>query len=370
MQMRNPVFKAVKNYGVYCLVTGAVLFIGAGVQNGSDDLFDHSVRAGESISLICIDYYGYYSTGLGNAVQALNPSIKNLNLIFPGQKIRLRKPKADSIVSSVAEAEAETVVPQRDTVSEKEPVEKKPASVKGKPDDSLFVRKVAVTQGVVTCVEGTVVYREKKTGSEKPLKVNTVLSPGAILTTKKDGRVELIINREAVVRMRKNTRMVLEEFRQPKQNTDKTTVECSIGSLWTKVKKFKDRISRFELELPKAIAGVHGTVYESTVTADDASEVRVFDGEVAVRSAEAAAGSARENSGSALHEVSGPHEVQGPHEVTMEEWTRIVRSMQKVTISSAGMASEPVTFKKTSASSWEEWNVQRDLRIAEMFGEL
>ena len=195
--MEIPVCRAVKKYVVYGLVCGAVLFIGAGVRSGPDGTFVHSVRAGESISLLCIDFYGYYSTRLGNAVRNLNPAVKDINLIYPGQKICFRIPET----VGAANASSNVVASSGDTVAEKGSVVRTQLLKNEKSDDSLFVRKVKVTQGVVTCVEGTVVYRDEKNSLEKPLEVNTVLAPGAVITTKKDGRLELIINREAVVRM-------------------------------------------------------------------------------------------------------------------------------------------------------------------------
>jgi hypothetical protein len=360
--MKHPVIIGTKKLIPICLVFAAVLFIGADTRN--DTHFMHTVKKGESVSLICIDYYGYYSTGLGNAIRSMNPAIKNINLVYPGQKLKLRKAQTETAHPGKVEKKPVPEIAVKDTSPEKSSM-----SAETVASDSLFVRKVNVTQGVVTCVEGKVVWQAGENAPEKPLGVNMVLSPGAIITTRADGRVEIIINRESVVRMRENTRMVLEAMRVQKQREDKTRVGCSIGSIWTKVKKFKDRISRFELELPKAIAGVHGTVYESTVSDNDASEVRVFNGEVAVRSASSGSGSSRNGADAGLHEVGGPNEVGGPHEVSMEEWTRIVRSMQKITIDGHGKPSQPVKFSVTRISSWEAWNIERDRRIAEMFRE-
>ena len=330
----------------------------APVQQGAGRIF-HTVRAGESVSLICIDYYGYYSPLLGKTIIADNPSVKNIDIIHPGQKLSLRKPvdaSAGTVKKSGMQTEA-TLTPldaHTDSMAVHQPHQ---------------VRKMSISQGVVTCVEGTANWRRTATAPLQPLKINTVVAPGSVIETGADGRVEIIINREAVVRLRENSKTVLEAFRTSAGGTSKTRLGCSGGSWWTKVKKFKDRISRFELELPTAVAGVHGTVYETTVAGDGSSEVKVFSGEVAVSSAAAAATPAVPSpAAGAPVEVGGPHEVAPPQEVSMEQWTEIVRSMQRITIDNTGRPSRPESFTRAD-NGWERWNAQRDLRIAEMFRE-
>jgi hypothetical protein len=339
------------------LLAVLVLLMSSAPPLPSGATFTHTVRKGESISLICIDYYGYYSDQLGRAVQGENPSIKSIDVIYPGQEILLHRPV--ELKKSVTSGKTVVAAHEPDVTGEAQEDRQ----------DTLFTRKISVTQGVVTYMEGVVNFR-RKTGSKKqPLKINMVVTPGNIIETGSDGRVEIIINREAVVRLRENTRTVLEAFRKPAAESKKTRIGCSIGGLWTKVKKFKDKISRFELELPTAIAGVHGTVYESTVASDSSSEVKVFSGEVAVSGSKAQEGEKNAASGS-LSEVPGPHEVAPPHEVTMEDWTRIVRSMQKITVDNKGRPSAPESFTRDTKSSWEEWNRIRDRRIAALFEEL
>lgn len=184
-----------------------------------------------------------------------------------------------------------------------------------------------------------------------------------MITTGSNEKVELIINRESVIRLKENTCMTVEKFRD-KGDEEKTRLECGSGTIWTKVKKFKDKICRFELSLPTAIAGVHGTVYQVSVNPDDDSEVKVYSGEVAV------SGKNEEHSQpDGLREVSGPSEVAGPTEVSMESWVHIIRSMSKISISKDGEAGETVSFSKDPENKWEKWNEQRDTRIARLFSE-
>ncbi len=303
----------------------------------------HQVRKGETISLICIDYYGKYTPDMGSALQEINSTIQDINLIYPGQKISL----PDSAV--------------------KAPAQKKTAA---HATSVIFEKNVAATQGVVTYVEGTATLRAAEAEATRALTANTIVSPGDIIETGAHGRVEIIINRESVVRMRENTRLHIDRFRDLAAEEGKTSLTFPGGALWTKVKRFSDKLSRFQLELPTAIAGVHGTVYETRVAPDQSAEVKVFSGEVAVsggRNDEAVNPGNADANGRA--ETAGPAEVAGPHEVSIEEWTQIVRSMQRIRIDPTGAAAEPETFQRAPDDDWERWNEERDKRIAQMFGE-
>jgi hypothetical protein len=313
----------------------ALIFIGAFKGNDDDTFFHHKVKKGETVSLLCIESYGYYSNDLGVAVAKDNPSIKDINLIFVGQKIQFRKPVTDTAKTAVKDStEAE-----------------------------VFCKKVAATQGVVTYVEGSAKLIKKGKSTSEKLLSNVVVHPGDVIKTGDDGRVELIINRESVVRLKENTELTIQAFRDLKKNEGKTSLNFSLGSIWSKMKKFKDKISRFELELPTAIAGVHGTIYQTTVNGDKSAQVKVYDGEVAVSGKKQKKSTGKQG----LHEINAPHQIPGPHQVSMEEWTRIVRAMQSITIDQNGIPSDPTTFKKAPDDNWEQWNEERDIRIAEMF---
>jgi hypothetical protein len=231
-------------------------------------------------------------------------------------------------------------------------------------DGAVFDCSVQVVQGVVTYLEGDAVLIPKGKAKQK-LVQNTIVFPGDVIQTAANGRVEIIVNRETVVRMKENTRMTVDVFRDDGKNAAKTKMRFSAGSIWTKMKKFRDKVSRFELELPTAIAGVHGTVYEAAIDKDSSSEIKVYTGEVAVKNNPA---SAQVLKGGA-DEVDGPAEVEGPREVTMDEWVSIVRDMQKIKIDKKGKPKAVEAFSKNEADAWEKWNTERDKRIAELFEE-
>jgi phage tail protein X len=310
----------------YCAFT-------APATSPADGFVKHTVRKGETVSLICIDFYGHYRGELGKAIQKDNPALKDINLIVPGQVLALRNPDYKGA---------------------------KPAEA-----TSVFERTLQATQGVVTYVEGDASLLVKSAKGRQKLAANTVVNPGDAITTAANGRVELIVNRETVVRLKENTHMTLEAFRDAGKNSGRTKMGFNLGSVWTKMKKFSDKVSRFELELPTAIAGVHGTVYEASIEKDSSSEVKVFAGEVAVKNNPAVHAAA----GGEVGEVIGPGEVEGPREVSMDEWVTIVHDMQRIRVDKEGKPRPVEEFKKNDHDSWEQWNEARDKRIAELFEE-
>ncbi len=301
-----------------------------------DTQITHKIKKGESVSLICIDYYGRYTPKMGDAIKRGNPTVTNINVIQTGSTLTLQKPYIPS---------------KKKTPS---------ASV------ALFEKKAAVTQGVITCVQGGAFVTKKGGSAKSKLTVNTLVYPGDVLQTDAKGRVEIIVNRESVLRMKENTRLTLDAFRDKGKKKGKTTCDLKGGTLWTKVKKFTDKICRFELSLPTAVAGVYGTVYQTSLAQDSSAEVKVYNGEVAVKNQPE---SKVPPAPGEIAEVAGPGEVAGPHEVSMEEWTQIVRAMQKITIGKDGTPSDVTPFEKEPSSSWEQWNEERDKRIAELFSE-
>jgi hypothetical protein len=311
---------------------GAVLVLtGALPKNNTGGRYvTHTVVKGETVSLLCIEKYGKYTAAMGHEFAKENPEVKDINLILVGQVLRFRNP---DYASSSAE-----------------------------PRDTLFTKTLAMTQGVVTYVEGKA--RIAGASGKKELTANTEVGPGDTILTGGNGRVECIVNGETVVRIRENTALCITAFRALERQKGETSMDFSLGAVWTKMKKFGDGVSRFRLQMPTAIAGVHGTVYQAAVGRDTSCEVSVYDGEVSVKGH-----TPNDAPPGGLHEISGPHEIEGPHEVSREEWERIVRSMQRIHIDKKGRASEAAAFKRNPGDSWERWNLERDKRIAAMFGE-
>jgi hypothetical protein len=277
---------------------------------------------------------------MGKAVKRMNPSVKDINLIVAGRKLTL--PDTARPVQAAPQAQAKT----------------------GSAQAAIFEKKVNATQGVITCVEGKA-FITAKGAAKKKLTVNTLVCPGDVIETGKPGRVEVIINRESVVRMKENSRLTIEAFRDNVKQKGRTRIGFPLGTVWAKIKKFKDAVSRFDLELPTAVAGVHGTVYQAGVAADTSAEVKVYDGEVAVKNRRPSDDGSVEGAA----EVPGPEELKGPREVSAEQWIEILRAMQRIAIDKDGKPSPVQEFTADTGDSWEQWNEERDENIAEIFAE-
>ncbi|HEX2959190.1 MAG TPA: FecR domain-containing protein [Chitinispirillaceae bacterium] len=262
--LNAPFFKRPLHTGIlFIAVVFPALIVFAQSQNVKDGYIHHTVKKGESISLLCIQYYGYYSENLGKALQKDNSTLKKIDLIIPGQQLLFKEPAVKAVVSGRQDSPAKT-----DTESA------------GR--DTVFMTRIDLSQGVVTYLEGSSFLKRSGNDNAVPLAVNTALFPGDRIETSSNGRVEILVNRESVVRMKENSILELDSLRNISKGKGKTRFNFPFGSVWTKVKKFKDSFSRFELELPTAVAGVHGTVYQTSVQKDSSSDVAVFEGEVAV----------------------------------------------------------------------------------------
>jgi hypothetical protein len=303
--------------------------LGAATTIPAGQTITHVVKKGESLSFICIGYYGRFTPAQADTILRLNPSIKNADIIRVGTQLLLPDPKAPSQIKERA----------------------------------AFERSAEASQAVVTWMDGTVFTITAQ--GKKPCTLNAIILPGDTIQTGSDGRAELIINRETAMRLSNNTRLIIKTFRNTSKPGSVGIVETPVGQFWTKMKKFSDKVERFRLDLPVAVAGVYGTVYQTSVAADSSAEVKVYNGEVAVRNRPAGM-----SSGEGLSEVDGPAEVPGPHEVSMDEWVQIVRDMQRIRIDSKGKPAAVSAFTKTPGDTWEAFNEERDRHIAGLFGEI
>lgn len=302
-----------------------------GAVDSSSEYLSHIVKRGESVSLICIRTYGFWDAALASAVQKLNPRLQDLNKIEVRDTLKLKNPDFKS-------AKAEP----------------------------LYVGRLHAAQAVVTWCEGDAFVKAGATLAPQKLLCNAVVLPGATITTGARGRAELVIAGESIFRLKENTQLTIEAIADSAgARHSKTRLSARLGTIWSKVRKYSDRVNRFELATPVAVAAVHGTEYQTSVTADSAAEVKVYSGEVAVNGRRRS----QDSPGGLTAEVPGPEEVAGPQEVSMEAWTEIVRDMQRVRIGKDGKPQPVESFTKNSNDAWEQWNQSRNESDRGLVGE-
>ncbi len=218
---------------------------------------------------------------------------------------------------------------------------------------------------VVTALEGTARVYAKGAVHGKLLRRNAAVGKDQEVRVGKASRLELRFPDGSVMRFAAGSVIKMDTIAYDRTTQQKKVkVELGFGKLWAKIKKLLTPDSKVEVQTVNAVAGVRGTVYRVTVAEDDSATVMVYDGSVSV------AGRPREVPKPAA-EVSGPVPVPGPHEVpppyhevTREEWTVIVKSMQQISISPQGVASEPQDFNvRQDRDDWVKWNQARDKEL-------
>jgi hypothetical protein len=226
--------------------------------------------------------------------------------------------------------------------------------------------KPAGSEVMVTMIEGTAQSFTPGATAGAPLKKGDRLMKDREVKVGEKSRVELRFPDNTVMRLAEKSTLKLSEIAYDQKTGAKNfKVALAFGKMWANVKKLVTSDSAVEVKTVNAVAGVRGTVYRVNVEEDKSAMVKVYDGAVYVASPP------REVQKPAS-EVSGPVQVPGPHEVpppvrevTMEEWQVIIKSMQQITISPEGVASQPQDFTpQEDADDWVKWNQERDKQVA------
>ena len=227
-------------------------------------------------------------------------------------------------------------------------------------------KPAAGTAAVVTMVEGNAQVFSKGAMRGRPLKKGSNLKKEDEIRAGERSRVEVRFPDGTIMRLSEKSRLAMNEVQYDKKTESKNVkVGLSLGKLWAKVKKLVTPDSTVEVKTSNAVAGVRGTVYRVNVEDDQSAMVKVYDGSVYVASPPKGETGQPPTQVQAPVPVPGPHEVPPPyHEVSMEEWHVIVKSMQQISISPDGVASQPQDFDpKADADDWVKWNQERDKQL-------
>jgi len=206
-----------------------------------------SVSKGQTLSWIGLRHLGAWTPQIASKVIEDNPGLTP-DLLLEGQKLRLRRSLDRRMLSPVQQVAS------------------------------------ASRTAVITRTSGPVELILSD-GSSKPVAANQFLVVGDRIQTGVGGMAELIIDNQSVLRVRENSRLslvALQDSSRMSQSHAGTQVSLEMGRLWTKVRKWAGPLVGFEVRLPNAIAGVHGTMFECIIHPDSSEEVDVFDGVVGV----------------------------------------------------------------------------------------
>lgn len=209
------------------------------------------------------------------------------------------------------------------------------------------------------------------------------LFPGDKIRTGKKTKIEIRFIDGSIIRLADNSEMEISRLERDEKNKQNNTgLRAKVGNFWTRIKQVAGYKNNFEVTTPTAVAGVRGTVYRMEIKEDTTTMVRVYKGKVEVRTwleiyedmvkprGEKEEKIEEEPKKEGRYEIEGPVEVEGPTEVSLEEWIRIVKSMQQIVIAPDKMPEDPKGFdaEEDAKDEWVKWNKERDAYL-EKIGE-
>nr|HID59471.1 hypothetical protein [Desulfobacterales bacterium] len=188
-----------------------------------------------------------------------------------------------------------------------------------------------------------------------PLCVGDLVKEGDRIRTGVNCRLEILLPDSSIVRFAEDTSFEIHSEKYSiETKTRNIRVHLFVGRIWARVAKlFGAKKGGFLLSSPTAVAGVRGTIYRMNVDKDTTTTVKVYRGEVFVRSPKRGT--------EERHAISKPKRIPGPHPVTMQEWTYIVGAMQQIVVLPDGAVRKPFRFTLAEdMNDWVKWNQMRD----------
>ena len=227
--------------------------------------------------------------------------------------------------------------------------------------------EIAANQARISFLTGNAVLERPSEPTSRALKTGDTLLAGDMVTTGRKSRLEISLPDGSIARFDENATFTLNALQYEPKVKRSIKIRVTLGKMWAKVAKLTGISGGFDVSARTMTAGVRGTVYRLNVNKDDSVLVKVYWGEVLVKSkpagqetAPAAAKPATPAVGPPTA-VSGPEPVAGPAKVTMTEWTAILKGMQQLSVHPDGTLGSPYTFDPIQDRDvWVRWNQERD----------
>lgn len=223
-----------------------------------------------------------------------------------------------------------------------------------------FAEETTTNAGTITYVKGTAQKKGVKGEDWQGAKENTQLASGDKVKTLEKTRAEIRLEAGKVIRLDENTTVDLVKLIEESQNKVETDIKIEHGNLWAKVGKLGGN-AELKVESPIAGASIRGTTFRVEVALDKSTQLNVYEGVVEVYNP------MQKTKGpitriEAPREVKKPGYIEGPKEVSLDEWSYIVKDMQRFTMTAGGIK-KVETFKKDDQdeqSDWVKWNMEMD----------
>lgn len=350
-------------------VLGLCLAISSGLSAKSkDEVKVVTVKAGDSLSYLSFKVYGEFNEQIADAILSYNPGLKNINLIYPGQKLNF--PRLSMIEAQEA-VKPETIPPaapkpSTEVAGKPSPAISKPSPGKKESEEEIKPKKAPAPRDALQKEAAYVTYLNgdaevKPAGQQKwtQIKVNQKVSQGDQVRVGKKSKAEIMTFDQDVIRLSEKTEVKIDKMQNnPVKKIKKKGLFIKFGRMWNKAKSLVHSKSEYTVRTPNAISGIRGTSY--TVDVDQAQNTRIktYAGAVKVWRPQA------QKAGPGWR-LTKPTKVAGPRPVSREEWTEIILKLhQELLITKQGVTKEdfdPVLDEKKDG--WIRWNKQRDREL-------
>ncbi len=228
-----------------------------------------------------------------------------------------------------------------------------------------FSLEDAAKKGLVTYVEGMAKKQKLQDVDWLSVAENTPVISGERVRTFSESRAELELAKMDRIRMAPKTTIdILKLYEESKEQVRESTVLLQSGDIWANIAK-KDEKVKFSINTPVAAAAITGTTLRLSADADSTAELKVYTGEVVISNVPADSVKTVKKASLQPYQVEGPKQIAGPREVSMQEWTLIVKSMQKVRVNKHGQIQQTGSFSSSDPdeqSDWVKWNQEMDRR--------
>lgn len=204
--------------------------------------------------------------------------------------------------------------------------------------------------GRISFVEGQVQFKRTFRSAKESATLNTSVGPGSKFTTGSNGRLEITLLDQSVVRLgpRSIYRIKLAAFSGGRRS--RFTANLDQGRVWVKARRALGRgRESFQITTPSAVLGIRGTTYDLQTNLDNSAQVSVFEGLVAVAPPP-------------IEEGASHEEISWPVEVSESAWEEIILGqLQRVIIDANGQPSQAIEFSPDQEKDpWVAWNLLRD----------
>ena len=196
----------------------------------------------------------------------------------------------------------------------------------------------------------------------KDAELNMDLSQKDSIKTGKDSRMEITFFNHGIIRLDENSLLEICELIKVDDSLI-SKVKLVIGNIWVHLKGLLAGKDEFETNTPTAVASVRGTIYRMDVREDITTDVYVYKGKVEIKPWRMPKLQKKTKGKQGRFQWGKLKEIEGPKEISMEEWTVLVREMQKVSIKpNIATAPQVEDFSKEAdeKNEWVQWNKERD----------